>query len=187
MRGSATAVTWLTVTMLSAPDACVRITVVSSSVGSPSRIDRVQAATETTGPMSCSAWSIAWTPRSYSRPPMSSGAAEPRQPALGWTRIFTMRDSNRWTVPRRPSAITRCAVRMSLSHRRFWNGMSSRSSATATSASARADSAVGAIGLSSTTCRPAASASAAYGTWVTLAVLIAAMSWPPAQACATSE
>ena len=64
MRGSATAVTWLTVTMLIAPDACVRTTVVSSSVGSPSRIDRVQAATDTTGPISCRAWSIAWTPRS---------------------------------------------------------------------------------------------------------------------------
>ena len=187
IRGSATAVTWLTVTMLIAPEACVRITVVSSSVGSPSRIDLVHAATATTGPISCMAWSIAWTPRSYSSPPMSSGAAEPRQPAFGRTRILTMRDSKRWTVPSRPSASTRCAVRMSLSQRRFWKGMRRRPSASATSASARAASAVAAIGLSSTTCSPAARASAAYGTWVTLAVLIAARSWPPVQASETSE
>ena len=116
---------------------------------------------------------------------MSSGAAEPRHPAFGTTRILVIRDSKRWTVPSTPDSATRRAVRMSLSHRRFWNGTSSRSAAAARSASTAASCAVAAIGLSSTTCIPDARAVEAKGTWVTFAVLIAARSCPADHASST--
>ena len=114
---------------------------------------------------------------------MSSGAAEARKPGLRATRIFTIRDSNRCTVPSRPSAATWRAVRKSLSHRRFWKGTRSRFREAASWASARAESAVGAIGLSRTTCSPASSAAVARGTWPALPVLMTATSCPPDQAC----
>lgn len=57
-------------------------------------------------------------------------------------------------------------MRKSLSQRRFWNTESSSPRSSARAASSRASAAVPAIGLSTTTGRPASIAAVAIGTWV---------------------
>lgn len=114
------------------------------------------------------AWSTRWLPRSYRVPPTSAGSASSRQPALGFGRNRSNRDSNRCTRPSAPSSTRRRTVRKSPSQRRFWKTESSVPDCSASSHRASASSAVAASGLSTTVARPAARAARPSGTWVRL-------------------
>ena len=154
------------------PEVCSRSIRNEASVRPSGRSSQSRCAlTLRTSPSSQSIWSTTWLPMSRSRPPPG-----PASSVAGSSR--SKRECTRHSSPSRPLSTTEARVRMSASQRRLWNTDSSTPAESAAAASSRPTSAVGANGLSATTCTPAATASRTSSRRVSGGVVMVTASTP---------